>query len=280
MKRCSALTSAYEITAVKCCSTGVEGGSGFGPLLPFALLQCVQLSARRGRGHPPGAHAGAVCASLRLHCAARPGVAPHNSLRSLRSLRSNRRGESGVEARWRAPTPVLRCSSPQKSPPPGAPCRAPSVWCPATKNQDASARSRRSSAVPMSVGGVASKATTLAARRALPAGGDFWGFDPRSLEVGARSALPQSDSPRLFERSERSERSEFAARLQDEHHSEVGAKRRPLQHEPPAGSACRAARTLTREVERVRPAGNGRIRKFPAPTQRRCHEARRLWRAV
>ncbi|HWI11809.1 MAG TPA: hypothetical protein VNU48_10800, partial [Burkholderiaceae bacterium] len=41
----------------------------------------------------------------RLHCAARSGVAPQNSLRSLRSLRSNSRGESVYEARAaRAPT--------------------------------------------------------------------------------------------------------------------------------------------------------------------------------
>jgi hypothetical protein len=76
-------------------------------------------SARRGVRYPAAAHAVAVSASLRLHCAARAGVAPQNSLRSLRSLRSNSCGESDHEARWRVPTPALRCSSPQKSPPPG-----------------------------------------------------------------------------------------------------------------------------------------------------------------
>ena len=52
----------------------------------------------------------------RLRCGARPGVAPRNSLRSLRSLRSDSLGESAYEARWRAPTPVLR-SSPPPTPP-------------------------------------------------------------------------------------------------------------------------------------------------------------------
>ena len=77
----------------------------------------------RGRCCPAGAHAMAVAAARRLHCAARSGVASPNSLRSLRSLRSDDRDESVDEARWRAPTPALRCSSPPKSPPPGSACR-------------------------------------------------------------------------------------------------------------------------------------------------------------
>ena len=82
---------------------------------------------------------------------------------------------------------------------------------------------------------------TVKARQAVPGGGDFWGFDPRRTGVGARQRASKTDSPRLFERSERSERSEFAARPQAEQHSGVGAKRRPPQHEPPPGTACRAA---------------------------------------
>jgi len=62
-------------------------------------LHLTQTLVRRGRRYPPGAHGGAVCAALRLRCGARPGVAPHNSLRSLRSLRSNTCGESVYEAR-------------------------------------------------------------------------------------------------------------------------------------------------------------------------------------
>ena len=101
-----------------------------GPLLPVVGDRFLAASAHRGRRYPAGAHAVAVCASLRLHCAARSGVAPPNSLRSLRSLRSNSRGESDHEARWRAPTPALRCSSPQKSPLPGTARReAHQRWC-------------------------------------------------------------------------------------------------------------------------------------------------------
>ena len=96
-----------------------ESTSGCGPLGTLASTR----SAHRGRRYPPGAHAGAVGASHRLHCDARTRVAPHNSLRSLRSLRSDRCGESDLDARGRAPTPALRFSSPQKSPLPGTACR-------------------------------------------------------------------------------------------------------------------------------------------------------------
>ena len=65
------------------------------------------------RGHGP------VCVVVRVRrprrgvrCGARPGVVPHNSLRSLRSLRSDRmRQVRSRSARVRAPTPCL-CSSP------------------------------------------------------------------------------------------------------------------------------------------------------------------------
>ena len=113
-----------------------------GPVATSVGVLSFLRSERRGRRRPAGAHAGAVSASLRLHCDARSGVAPPNSLRSLRSLRSNNRGESEDEARSRAPTPALRfwlrltsaarllpcaatsLSSPQKSPLPGTACRS------------------------------------------------------------------------------------------------------------------------------------------------------------
>ncbi len=78
------------------------------------------MSARRGRRHPLGAHAGAVSASLRLHCGARSGVASQNSLCSLRSLRSNSCAESDNEARCAPPLlicPPRRPKSPQRMPP-------------------------------------------------------------------------------------------------------------------------------------------------------------------
>jgi hypothetical protein len=56
----------------------------------------------------------------RLHCDARPGVAPRNSLRDLRSLRSTQRGESVLDARC-ARRPQA-CASRR---PRNRPCRVP-----------------------------------------------------------------------------------------------------------------------------------------------------------
>ena len=64
---------------------------------PFPSTSDVR--ERRGRRCPAAAHAGAVCASLRLRCGAHAGVASPNSLRALRALRSNNRDESDHEAR-------------------------------------------------------------------------------------------------------------------------------------------------------------------------------------
>jgi hypothetical protein len=42
----------------------------------------------------------------------------------------------------------------------------------------------------------------------VPVWRDLWGGEQRRAEGGAHSALRSSDSPRLFERNERNERSE------------------------------------------------------------------------
>ena len=62
--------------------------------------------------------------------------------------------------------------------------------------------------------------------------GAISGAASSAVPWSARAARIQTDSPRMFERSERSERSEFAARPQGEQRSGVGAERRPPQHEP------------------------------------------------
>jgi hypothetical protein len=147
----------------------------------------VGRSARRGGRCPAGAHAVAVGAAHRLHCAARSGVASPNSLHSLRSLRSDNRDESVNEARAaHAPTPALRCSSPPKSPPPGSARReVHGQWCslqkPPTRQQ------RRV---------WAGWSAPLGRREAQ-------GSWPRAQRASS------TDSSRLFERRERSEQSEF-----------------------------------------------------------------------
>jgi len=72
-----------------------------GPKRKFKVRNAARESPReQGRGWATAGRFGeAVAASRRLHCGARPAVAPHNSLRSLRSLHSNRCGESVYEAR-------------------------------------------------------------------------------------------------------------------------------------------------------------------------------------
>ncbi len=165
---------------------GWEERAACGPSLPFAGDRLVRRSARRGRGHPAAAHAVAVGAAHRLHCGARSEVAPPNSLCSLRSLRSDSCRRVSSRSALRAPTSALRSSSPQKSPPPGAPCRSGTdgVLRPNTNDIAAKARSgrlRSASEAPSSAG----------------------------LVARARSALRELNCRRLSERSERSERSEF-----------------------------------------------------------------------
>jgi hypothetical protein len=173
---------------VKLVSLSCADAAARGPMRLFAKGCSCAASARRGKGSPPVAHAVAVSASLRLHCAARSGVAPPNSLRSLRSLRSNNRGESVHEARAaRAPTPALRCSSPPNSRPTGSPCReVHGRWCSLPVLQPWLQRRVR-----------AGRGAPLRRRGAQ-------GSWPRAQRAST------TDSSRLFERRERSERSELS----------------------------------------------------------------------
>ena len=79
------------------------------------------------------------------------------------------------------------------------------------------------------------------ARRAMPAGGDLWGGEERSPDVGARSALRGLTHRGCLNGANAVRAVSSAMRHRGEHRSEVGATRRPPQCEPPAGTACRAA---------------------------------------
>ncbi len=152
----------------------------------WGMSASVAARAYRGRWHLARAHGGAVYASLRLRCGARPGVAPHNSLRSLRSLRSDRCGESAHEARCaRRPQPC----APRR--PTNRPCRVP----PAAK---------------AGMGGLPPH-TTIGSAKARPGRWQRACGAPRStgLVARARSAPRNLICRTLFERSERSERSEL-----------------------------------------------------------------------
>ena len=212
--------------------------SARGPVLPFVNVRSCTASARRGKGCPPGAHAVAVGAAHRLHCAARSGVAPLNSLRSLRSLRSNRRGESVDEARAaRAPTPALRCSSPPKSRPAGSPCREVHGYCCSRQTPPRWLQRR-------------ARAGRSAPRRRREAQGSW----PRAQRAS------RTVSSRLFERRERSERSELsdvAMRPSIAGESQLRCDRRGEALRPARARLCRTYRGIQRGQSK---AASGRLR--------------------
>ena len=188
----------------------------------------MRCGAARRRA-PIGAMTAAVGAAHRLPCAARPGVARRNSLRSLRELRSDNRRENDGRSALRAPTPGLRCSAPQESPRSAravAPRRTASPRGSAGAGPLPPAALATSKVLGWRAGRLASPSTTVHAnartgslasaqaqtpRTARAARRSRACAQPRSAAVPARarSALRSSDSPRLSERSSRSERSEF-----------------------------------------------------------------------
>ena len=89
--------------------------------------------------------------------------------------------------------------------------------------------------------GSRSNSTARGSRRAAPGGGDLCGDEKRRLGVGARSALRQLTRRGCLNGANEVSEVSSAARPQAEHRSGVDAKRRPPPHEPPPGTACRAA---------------------------------------
>ena len=88
----------------------------------------------------------------------------------------------------------------------------------------------------------AARRDVAASRQALPAEGEVWGGEKRRLGVGVRSALRDLTRRDCLSAVNEVNEASFATRPRAEHHSEVGAQRRPPQSEPPAGSAWRDAR--------------------------------------
>jgi hypothetical protein len=177
-----------------------------------------QRRVRAGRG------ASRRRSALRTDCPAVLGLVapPHNSLRSLRSLRSNRRGESELMARCARGPRALRSSAP--------PRRA--ATCPhAPLLKSAVVLQNTTSRVPPS-------------RQAVPGGGDFWGEEQRRAGLGARSALHQLTRRICLNAASEARVVSYATRARTEQRTAVGAQRRPPQHEPPPGTACRDALPL------------------------------------
>jgi hypothetical protein len=181
----------------------------------------VQGSARQRRARA-GCSASVQRPALRFGSPALLGLVARRPTRCAHFVRyAQTAGDKSVdEARCARGPQALRCSAPHRR------C----ATCPGTPLQN---RRRFSD----------EELTPWTSRRAAPGGGDLWGDEERRAEVGARQRASSTDSRRLFEGSERSERSELAARPRTEHRSAVGAKRRPLHHEPSPGAACRDAPT-------------------------------------
>jgi hypothetical protein len=87
------------------------------------------------------------------------------------------------------------------------------------------------------------KEQPVAARQAMPGGGDFWGDEQRRPGVGARSAHPHLTRRGCLNGANEVSKVSSAARPQAEQRSAVAAQRRPPQHEPSPGAACRATQT-------------------------------------
>ena len=174
-------------------------------------------SAGRGSRYPVGAHAVAVAASRRLHFDARPGVASKNSLRSLRSLCSNSFDESVVDARC-ARRPQACASRRHRNRPHRAPPAALQRWGFRCEHQPCAQRHVRAGCgAPMECR-------------------ESQGLRPRAQRES------KTDSSHLFERSERSERSEFcdgAARPRIAGESARSADRSSEAQRPARTCLCR-----------------------------------------
>jgi hypothetical protein len=188
----------------------------FGPKRPFASVRCRVRADRRmcPAGNRP------IPVSGRAHP---PVVRVAWPLASVQCVRRELLKERRVVARSCALGYCTRQAG-----------RSP-VWSAAHTTERPSLRSRR-------VGARCFENQGPGSRRAEPGGGDFWGGEERRRRVGARSAL-RKHARRICPSAANEVRvASYAARLVAEHHSGVGAQRRPTQYEPLPGSARRETR--------------------------------------
>ena len=218
----------------------------------------------RGSGRGPLGRPG-VCMKL-AHCCVADGTAPGPS-RPLASDRSRvgvgrGKGPSGQPGalRWsglRCAQTALRCSHPRPRRRTHCVRCAHSVQTAATSQMTIRASRGATGAAllgaPEARSSLPGRAfagalelivpgnTSAAARQAVPGGGDFCGGEERRTSVGARSALRELTRRSCLSGESAANAASSATRLKTEHRSGVGAQRRPPQHEPPAGTARRAA---------------------------------------
>jgi len=211
------------------------GSSALGPLRPF-VSDCHQDQHQRGKGAPgqaaPLHWSGRRCAPTALRCSVSRPRRKTRCVRCALYAQTVATSQKTIRASRGATSPVLL----------GAP-------------QALRVLSGRAFAdTPVSF---AARSTSASARQAVPGGGDLCGGEERRTSVGARSALRGLTRRSCPSAVSAANAASSATRLKAEHRSAVGAKRRPPQYEPPAGSACRAARE-PRECRRPRTTAEGR----------------------
>ena len=209
----------------------------------MAVIGCLPLRSGRSCGRAAAAAAPAFSGPPR-------GRPPQ------RSLQRWHQHPFGMQAPWRprmGPAPAGATTAlhpPAEAGPPEDSGRLPPV--------DGNARARShlpGHTVADAVWVRASNANMGGSRQAVPGGGDFWGDEKHRGGVGARSALRQLTRRICPSAVSAANAASYAARPRTEHRSGVGAQRRPPQHEPPPGTACRDAR----KGARPRSAAMGRF---------------------
>ena len=238
----------------------------FGPLLPFESIRSGLQLARHGRRYPQGAHAVAVYASLRLRCGARLGVAPQT-----RFVRFAHYAQTGAASQFwmraaRADSKAALLAAPEI-----APCgyRLPRCHSRGLRCEHhlrfaaplTPARTCKGAHLLPPLGFSSQRTERLERGRGHPAGAISGATSSTGLGSARASAHQRLTRRVCLSGVSAANAASSAARPQAEQHSAVGAKRSPLQHEPPAGAPCRAAANFAGKAD-VQRAAKGRKRAF------------------
>ena len=224
----------------------------------FAVRRLWRMSARQrlartGRRASLRRSAGTPTA---FRCSVSWPVAKLTPLPSVRSVQTG--GDKSVHEARCARGPRALCSSAPKRRPPACP-NEPLRHCAGSSLEEPERTQYASVFVLLVV-----NPQRWQRGRRYPAGAISGAARSTALR-SARLRASTSDSPQLFERNEQSEWSEFCGTTSGRAPQRSRCTRRPPQHEPLPGIACRAARP-TRPTGTSRTAGSGDARKSEATT--------------
>jgi len=195
--------------------------AAIGALRPFVVRSCVRRPARQSRARA-GCSASPRRSALRADSPALLGLVARRQTHCAHFVRcvQTNGDKSVVEARCARGPRALRCSAPQRrcAACPGAPLLQ-RRWCSGEElHRCLSGRRYSAGAISVATSSAGPGSARASALRCLTRRGC----------LNAANAVSAVSS---------------AARPRTEQRSAVAAKRRPPQHEPPAGTACRDART-------------------------------------